>query len=156
MKMQNQEMHRARECFINNDRGLRSTRCALLDLRDSRSPRFPEPPGSHPASFINGRLARGGPRDETIGTDKHGAQTQFVLRLAADIGDAVFQAICQRSKRLVGIEIEQKALAGSEIFAKPRPIDQLEIRHAAAHQRMAIAKVMAQRAARRSPSSLLT
>src|SRR6202030_2113117 len=86
-----------------------------------------------------------GPGDEAIGAHEHSAQPQPILGVTCDVGDPVTPAACKRLKLLAGVEIQKQACAVSEVLAESRPVDQLEVGSAAAHQRVGPARIIAER-----------
>ena len=86
-----------------------------------------------------------GPSDEAIGAHEHGAQTQPILRVACDICDPTPPSACKRLKRRGSVKVQQQAFPVPEELAELRPASQLEVGGAAAHERMAAAKIIKER-----------
>ena len=97
------------------------------------------------SSFLMVRGGVAGPSDEAIGAHEHGAQTQPILRVACDIRDPMPPAACKRLKRRGSVKVQQQAFPGPEELAELRPVGQLEVGGAAAHERMAAAKIITER-----------
>ncbi len=88
------------------------------------------------------RIAR--PGNEPIGTHQQRTQSEAILGVASHVPDPVAPKAIQRLERRRPAEVEQQALPISEQGAGPRSVLQLEVRAAAALERVLVAEVVAE------------
>lgn len=83
------------------------------------------------------------PRNETIRAYQHGTQAQRILNVSRDISDPPNPAACKRLQRCTSIKVQEQAATRPQEIADPRPVGQLEVRNAAADERMIAAEIIA-------------
>ena len=106
---------------------------------------FAEPSRRDLSSFlmISGSLA--GPGDDPIGAHEDCARAQPILGDPCHIGDSTAPAARKRLKRRTSVKVQKQASPRPEVLAESRPVDQLEVGSAAAHEWMAAAEIVTNR-----------
>ena len=88
------------------------------------------------------RIAR--PCNEPIRTHEQRAQSKAILGVAGHVPDMVAPKAIKRLERRLPAEVQQQTVSISEQCAEPRSVLQLEVRAAAAHERVLFAEVVAE------------
>ena len=92
---------------------------------------------------IKGAARFAGPGDEPIGPHEQRAETKAVLGVAGHVPHLWAPTAVERLQATAPAEVQQQAGSSPQQRAEPRSVFQLEVRAAAAHQRVLFAEVVA-------------